>query len=180
MVAGPAARETREDVISRDGQPAIREQSPERKTSPMPATTTFCATCQRTAYISDGDQLACPVCASPLVLTESEVLRKQRIALNEDAFRKVNEAINRAAGGSPSEEALEFVCECGRRECRDTIPVSPDEYEVVRKDPAAFIIRPEHDAPDAEDVIDRRSDHWVVKKVGFAKDLVEDLDQRFH
>ena len=145
----------------------------------MSATTTFCATCQRTVYISDGDQLACPVCASPLVLTESEVLRKQRIALNEDAFRKVNEAIDRAADSVPSEEALDFVCECGRKECRDTISVIPENYRTIRKDPAAFVILPEHDIPGAEDVIDRRDSYWIVRKVGFARELVEDLDKRF-
>ena len=145
----------------------------------MSATTTFCATCQRTVYIADGDALECPVCASPLVLTESEVRRKQRIALNEDAFRKVNEAINRAAGGVPSDHPLDFVCECGRKECQETISVAPHEYQTVRKDSACFLIRPEHDVPDAEDVIDKRESYWIVQKVGFAKDLVEDLDSRF-
>lgn len=145
----------------------------------MSATTTFCATCQRTVYISDGDQLACPVCASPLVLTESEVLRKQRIALNEDAFRKVNEAIERAADAVPSDDPLDFVCECGRKECQDTIRVKPEDYRIARKDSAAFVVRPEHDIPDAEDVVERRTEYWVVRKTGFAKELVEDLDKRF-
>lgn len=145
----------------------------------MSATTTFCATCQRTVYIADGDQMECPVCASPLVLTEPEVRRKQRIALNEDAFRKVNQAIKRAAGGVPSEQPLDFVCECGRKECQETISVAPQEYEAVRKDSACFLVRPDHNAPDAEDVIDERSGYWIVQKVGFARDLVEDLDRRF-
>ena len=144
----------------------------------MSATTTFCATCQRTVYISDGDQLACPVCASPLVLTESEVLRKQRIALNEDAFRKVNEAIQRAAEGSPSDEALEFVCECGKKECRDTFCVSPLDYRAVRQDPACFMVKPNHEIQDAENVVDRRTDYWIVRKVGFAKELAEELNKR--
>lgn len=143
------------------------------------ATTTFCATCQRTVYIADGDQMECPVCASPLVLTESDIRRKQRIALNEDAFRKVNEAIKRAAGGIPSEQPLDFVCECGRKECQEIISVAPAEYGKVREDPACFLIRPGHDIPEAEDVIDERSQYWVVRKVGFTKDLVEDLDSRF-
>lgn len=144
----------------------------------MTTTTAFCAICQRTVYLSDGEQLSCPVCASPLVLSEAEVRRMQRIALNEDAFRKVNEAIRRAAEGVPSEEPIDFVCECGNKECKETITVSPSHYQVARKDPACFIILPAHAISDAEEVIKKRDNHWIVKKTGFAKELAEELDNR--
>ena len=141
-------------------------------------TTAFCATCQRTVYVSDGEELACPVCASPLMLAESEVVRKQRIAVNEDAFRKVNQSIDKVAEASPGTGAIDFVCECGRRECQETVSVRPEEYTKVREDSSHFFVLPSHAIPDAETVIEKRSDYWIVEKTGFAKDLVEGLDER--
>lgn len=37
----------------------------------MAVTAGFCSVCNRQVYVSEGDQLSCPVCSSPLIETAS-------------------------------------------------------------------------------------------------------------
>ncbi len=47
------------------------------------ATPTFCSVCDRTVYVGDGDDFACPVCSSPLPDTSGSVDHEPAGALSE-------------------------------------------------------------------------------------------------
>ena len=91
--------------------------------------------------------------------------RARRVGLNEALFRTVNEEVHDlserfAVGAQP----MSVVCECERTDCYERIELELDEYEGVRSDPTLFFVRPEHDAPDVEDVVQRHERYWVVRK----------------
>jgi hypothetical protein len=102
----------------------------------------------------------------------------ERIARNEAIFREVNEAIE--AGRWPGEEnsAIAFRCECGELGCSRLIELTSAEYEQVRSHPRRFFIAPDHEMPEAEDVVERRQHYLVVEKREQAGKLAESTDPR--
>ena len=91
--------------------------------------------------------------------------RARRKALNEAAFREVNERI-RSLNETFSEFSGEFsiVCECDDSACVEHLAVRPDEYEMVRSDPTLFAVRPGHESPAVETVEAERGGYNVVRK----------------
>jgi hypothetical protein len=77
-------------------------------------------------------------------------------------FREVNERLLEAVGawGGP----LEFLCECSRDGCIDTIPLELATYERVRADPNLFIVVDGHEDPDVDHVVDQGSGYLLVAK----------------
>jgi hypothetical protein len=101
---------------------------------------------------------------------------KQRVAVNEAAFRKVNEGME--VGLDPS-GLLSFVCECGRLRCNKLIQLSRGEYENVRSNPRRFAIVDGHEILEAEDIVERHDRYLVVEKRGDAEaEIVEHTDPR--
>ena len=100
---------------------------------------------------------------------------EERVARNEDAFRKVNEAIE--AGRRTREGLLGFVCECGHLGCNEIIELSVSEYEAVRGDARQFAVRPGHET-EAERVVATYERYVVVAKHGRAGDIAEFADPR--
>ena len=91
--------------------------------------------------------------------------RAQRVGFNEALFRTVNEQVHALNDRFPvAADPMSAICECGRFNCDERIELPPHEYEAVRKDSTLFVIRPNHDAPDLEDVVERRDAYWVVRK----------------
>jgi len=100
-------------------------------------------------------------------------LRKARIAQNENAFRALNESLGASVHrGRPDDELAGFVCECGNPDCDDTVRVPLPTYQAVRADSQLFILKPGHDAPDAEDVVAERDGFIVVRKHEDVADIV--------
>ena len=62
---------------------------------------------------------------------------RQRVAMNEATFRKVNEGME--AGQDPS-GLLVFVCERDRLGCNKLIQLTRAEYEGIRENPRRFAI----------------------------------------
>ncbi len=90
---------------------------------------------------------------------------EERISRNEAAFRQVNEQIeevNRAF--AMLTQTMEVVCECGNVACTDRFLMTIPAYERLRSDPGTFVIRPGHELPDVEAVIEERAGYSVVKK----------------
>jgi hypothetical protein len=101
---------------------------------------------------------------------------KQRIAMNEATFRKVNEGME--AGQEP-EGLLTFTCECGRLGCNKLIQLTRAEYEAVRANPRTFAIIDGHEIPEVEEVIGRHERYIVVEKGGQPEaEVVEHTDPR--
>ena len=91
--------------------------------------------------------------------------RVRRKALNEAAFREVNERI-RSLNVSFSEFSGEFsiVCECDDAACVEHLSVRPEEYEAIRSDPTLFAVLPGHESPSVETVEEQRGTYTIVRK----------------
>ena len=101
---------------------------------------------------------------------------KQRVAMNEATFRKVNEGMQ--VGPDPS-GLLTFVCECGRLGCTKLIQLRRAEYESIRKNPRRFAIVDGHEIHEAEEVVERHDRYLVVEKVGDPQaEIVEETNPR--
>jgi hypothetical protein len=101
---------------------------------------------------------------------------KQRVAMNEATFRKVNEGMQ---AGQSAEGLLTFVCECGRLGCNKLIQLESGEYERVRAHPRTFAVIDGHEIPEVEDVVGRTERYLVVEKRGDPEaEIVERTDPR--
>jgi hypothetical protein len=101
---------------------------------------------------------------------------KQRVAMNEATFRKVNEAME--VEQDPS-GLLAFVCECGRLGCSQLIQLKRAEYEDVRQNPRRFAIVDGHEILEAEEIVERHDRYVVVEKSGAPEaEVVENTDPR--
>ena len=101
--------------------------------------------------------------------------RKERIALNESAYREMNEWI---IAGQGALESLTILCECGHEDCSDILRLSSDEYQSVRESALRFVMSPDHLIPDAEFRVEERSGCWVVEKFKEVADVTEATDPR--
>jgi hypothetical protein len=86
---------------------------------------------------------------------------KQRVAMNEATFRKVNEGME---AGQDASGLMHFVCECGRLNCTRLIELTRAEYEEVRGNPRRFAIVEGHEIPEAEAIVERHDRYLVVEK----------------
>ena len=96
--------------------------------------------------------------------------REERRAQNEAIFRAGNKAI--ARNTSDTEPMLPLICECGTRECLETIYVTEREYETVHSYPARFVLAVGHQ-DETEAVIDEFDRYSVVEKMGAGRAVVE-------
>ena len=101
--------------------------------------------------------------------------REARIAKNEVLFRAVNERVRDVV---PPEGGIDFICECGDRECEASVPLSFEEYEAVRKDSRRFIVVPGPVFPETEHVVASNERYEVVEKFGEAVDVADASDRR--
>ena len=98
-------------------------------------------------------------------------LWEQRAARNEALFREVNENIARLEerhGATNTEPA--YVCECANAE---QIVIDPETYRRVRAQPRLLFVRPGHEDPQLERVVERHDDYLVVEKTGEAGQVAE-------
>lgn len=102
-------------------------------------------------------------------------LRKDRIARNEALFREVNERVKDLV---PSEGGIEFICECGYEECIERVSLTADEYERVRSDPVEFFVKPGHEIPDVEEVVESHDRFLLVRKHVEERDIAQQTDPR--
>jgi hypothetical protein len=101
---------------------------------------------------------------------------RQRVAMNEATFRKVNEGMEAAQDDSG---LLSFVCECGRLHCNQLVQLTREEYEGIRSDPRRFAIVEGHEILEAERIVERHERYLVVEKSGDPEaEIVEHTDPR--
>jgi hypothetical protein len=105
--------------------------------------------------------------------------REERLAQNEDFFRRVNERIRELADGHGADQhAYEFLCECGDTACMERVTLTLAEYEAVRADATRFVLADGHNDGTIEKVVAASADHVVVEKLGVAGEIAEALDPR--
>ena len=101
---------------------------------------------------------------------------RQRVAMNEATFRKVNEGIESA---QDPEGLLTFVCECGRLGCNTLIQLTRAEYEALRANPRRFAILDGHEIPESEAIVERHERFVIVEKAEDPDaEIVEHTDPR--
>ena len=106
--------------------------------------------------------------------------RKERIALNEAAFREVNERIEDLAETFDlNTQALDLICECGNGSCRERLTMTRAEYEELRADPHQFAVHPGHEYPEVESIVARLKGYYIVRKNrGAPEEIAEKTDPR--
>lgn len=104
--------------------------------------------------------------------------RQRRIGENEAIFRSFNEEVRALSRTfTVPAESLTIVCECGARSCTDRYQIAPEEYARLREDPTLFTVKPGHDLPEAETVVEKTPVYWVVRKhPGLAAELARATD----
>ena len=91
--------------------------------------------------------------------------RAERIGRNEDLFRKVNqqiEGVNQAFGTFTG--TMSILCECGKIDCIEQIEMTIDDYRDLRSEPTHFAVKPGHEIPDVEAVVERREGYFLIAK----------------
>jgi hypothetical protein len=106
------------------------------------------------------------------------VERAVRAAETEAIFRDVNETMAEQEGGVSSDERVSLLCECSNDACADSVRVPKAEYERVRAQSDQFLIKPGHVTEGIELVLQRHPEHWVIAKVGVAREIAEETDPR--
>jgi hypothetical protein len=92
-------------------------------------------------------------------------MRDQRRALNEAAFRRINERIRTVNESfAPWTGHFSIVCECDEAQCIEQIAIEDSVYEQVRDDPTLFVVCPGHETPKVETVDVVKSTYLVVRK----------------
>ena len=105
--------------------------------------------------------------------------RVERIALNESAFRDLNEHLEASVHrGRGDADFAGFVCECGDANCEQTVRMRLSEFERIRSDSQLFLVVPGHEIAEAEHVVEREAGYVVVRKRTEAADIVEETDRR--
>jgi hypothetical protein len=108
----------------------------------------------------------------------SENLHLERIADAEGTGRLVNEQIARAAAPGAANAAMTFRCECGNEICDEPLVIAGALYERVRRDSMLFVVRPGHEVPEAEDVVEVGDGYEIVRKHEDVRHVVERSDPR--
>jgi hypothetical protein len=109
--------------------------------------------------------------------------REERLAQNEALFREVNERVAEVATHfievETKGEAVEFTCECGRRDCAEPIAMTVAEYQAIRAESTRFAVLPEHELPEVETVVERHPTYVVVeKRDADAQEIARETDPR--
>lgn len=97
----------------------------------------------------------------------------ERIALNEALFKDVNRNILKASAEGRYEEA-HFICECGEISCEEKIALSVEEYRAIRRNKLQFFVKPGHEIPKAEVVLERHENYALIQKPPEAEPLLGD------
>ncbi len=95
-----------------------------------------------------------------------------RIALNETLFRDVNNNIQKTSADGRHDEA-HFVCECGESNCEERVSLPLETYKKVRAVSTHFFVKPGHEIPRAEMVIERHPTFLVVQKPPEAEPVLD-------
>ena len=104
--------------------------------------------------------------------------QRERYVRNEWLFREVNERISEVNEDYEVDGLVEFLCECGRQQCLETVSLSRSEYERIRAEGDRFVVRPGHEEQSVERILEQHDDFLVVVKIGEAGDESEENDPR--
>jgi hypothetical protein len=91
----------------------------------------------------------------------------ERTARNEDAFRKANERIERAAAAMDADTGFPFLCECPDPGCVQMVRLTLGQYARIRAHPRRFVVATGHEGQDdTVKVVERGNGYDVIMKTG--------------
>jgi len=101
----------------------------------------------------------------------------ERVARNNDIFRRANEEISAAAGNLGFDAPIPFLCECTNERCTEVVRLKAADYAEIRSHPRYFVIAPGHqtEADGHERVVERADGYETAEKVGEAGEIAEEL-----
>jgi hypothetical protein len=102
----------------------------------------------------------------------------ERVARNNDIFRRANEEIHAAAGTLGFDAPIPFLCECTNERCTAVVRLSAADYAEIRSHPRRFVTAPGHQSEadgQHERVVERRDGFETTEKVGRAGEIAEEL-----
>ena len=108
-------------------------------------------------------------------MVEEHKERQERAARNEALLREVNNRIEEVDAGMrvlPSDEMLQFHCECGRPECDLRISMTPAEYLHVREQNDRFAVVPGHEQLEIERPVEQTERYLIVDKLAAVEPIV--------
>jgi hypothetical protein len=104
---------------------------------------------------------------------------REKEARNQALFREANERNDEVGESFGTDGRSSFLCECGNRECTQTIDLSRPEYERVRAHGNRFVVVVNHENPEAESVVEQNSRFAVVETyAGAASRIARESDPR--
>jgi hypothetical protein len=68
-----------------------------------------------------------------------------------------------------------FRCECWQADCIERIPLSGEEWRLVRAETNRFAVAPDHVAHGFEAVVTAYPHFWLVEKFGKAGEIADEL-----
>jgi hypothetical protein len=99
--------------------------------------------------------------------------REERIAYNEAWSRGLNE--RRAEWANGQEARSSFRCECWQADCSARIPLSSQDWKLIRAERNRFAVAPDHVAEKFEAVIRAFPHFWLIEQLGEAGQIAEEL-----
>jgi len=108
---------------------------------------------------------------------------EEQVARNEVLFREFNERVEDVAEGfdlrgEGDALPIEFVCECGQRDCLERIELTRGQYEAVRSDPRRFVVVPGHEDPRVARIVEKHRRFLVAQKHDEAAEVAVEHDPR--
>jgi hypothetical protein len=109
--------------------------------------------------------------------TDNQSLR--RLTENEAVFRRHNEQVQQGLDELtqvadkrlyqdifPEVDGLvlQFYCECADENCHQRLSLKLEEYRRIHEDRSRFVVAPGHATMDAERLVERHDDYFVVEK----------------
>jgi hypothetical protein len=103
--------------------------------------------------------------------------RARRAARNEVFFRDANELLERETF-ERGHRRDDFICECSSAGCLERLSLDIREYEHARERSDWFVVKPGHEDPTIEVVVERHSDYLLVQKTGEGVRVAQSHDPR--
>jgi hypothetical protein len=95
----------------------------------------------------------------------------RRARENEQFMEELNERMEETVRAIREETDQEpdapfrFFCECSVLACRDRIEVRPSRLDAIHADADRFVVKPGHEIPAVERVVDQEEGYLIVRKI---------------
>ena len=87
-----------------------------------------------------------------------------RLAQRKSLWRALNERLSQLTWSElRATGPVDFVCECSRPGCWESVRLTQDQYEGVRAVPGRFLVRPGHELEGVDRIVEQHDEYVVVE-----------------